>query len=254
VHLWSAAGKLQASYINLNQFQEVASAYSAQFDNTGNMLACGLKNKINLFDVNLPGKESYEIDLKDQVRGMISVIRFSEQYGIMACGSFAGGCGLIDVKSKTMWTRLDGIHLRGITEMRFGGHFLVTGGRKDDILFQWDVRNLSEPVNKFTRECRDSQRMYFDIDPTKRYLGTGCQSGRLLLFDLHGGSSALAEMDVHNGSVVSSVCFSPQCSVHPDSVHLRLLSASGSRCPVAERSLQVLDVALRTCGVAECAP
>jgi WD40 repeat protein len=234
VHMWNMAGQVHTSYSNLNQFHEIEAPYSIQVDQFNHALLCGLKHKINIFDLNTPGKEYTQIDLKEQIGGMISVIRFSEQYGVFAYGSFSGGGALFDSKSYQVWARLENVHKHGINDIRFAGNFLVSGGRKDNLLLQWDIRNLSEPIQKFVRLAKDNQRMYFDIDPSKQYLVTGCQSGRILAFDLL--SSSPSELQTpkekflaHGGNVVNSVSISPQSTSTSDGLFARFASTSGMR-------------------------
>jgi len=134
-------------------------------------------------------------------------------------------------------------HAYGVTHVRWSpdGRLLFTGGRKDDELLCWDVRNTCSVLARFPRVCRDNQRMQFDIDPLGgRYLVTGSQDGRILAYDLltapSDGSGGGAEQHVqptmtceaaqaHSSDVVCAVSFHPFYSRS----YPLLASASGHR-------------------------
>ena len=56
---------------------------------------------------------------------------------------------------------------RGVSQIKFteDGKGLIVGMRRDDQIYQWDVRYLKEAMIKFqlARNSNTNQRLYFDI-------------------------------------------------------------------------------------------
>jgi WD40 repeat protein len=247
VHLWDASTRaLRASYSTYNQFDEVSSALSLCFDAFGTNLYCGLVNRITCFDVAKPGREYSEIQLKDQVPGLISVVshcKSANGTALLAFGSFNGGVGLIDTRNQSVWCRLDqGVHRTGVTDIKFRENTLITGGRRADFLLHWDVRNLSSPLRQYKRKCSNNQRMFFDIDPSGRYLMSGDQSGYIHLFDLNEaqedsqevidfkeGTASSSHLICKDGRPVNCVSFSPQSSSSEGKLFIRCALSTGER-------------------------
>jgi hypothetical protein len=64
----------------------------------------------------------------------------------------------------------------GVTQVKFSpdGQLLFTGGRKDDEILGWDVRNTCKVLGRLPRVCNNNQRIGFDVDPmTGRFVTTG---------------------------------------------------------------------------------
>ncbi|XP_056171828.1 uncharacterized protein LOC115693487 isoform X7 [Syzygium oleosum] len=83
------------------------------------------------------------------------------------------------------------------------GNYLYTGGRKDPFIMCWDVRKTVDVVYKLYRSSEDTnQRIYFDVEPLGRHLGTGGQDGLVHIYDLQTGqwiSGFQAASDTVNG-------------------------------------------------------
>ncbi|MCO5556772.1 hypothetical protein L7F22_010324 [Adiantum nelumboides] len=75
--------------------------------------------------------------------------------------------------------------------------------QEDPYILCWDLRNTSGTVYKLERQARDTnQRIYFDIEPCGRHLGSGGQDGYVRLYDLQTGlsvSSFQVATDTCNG-------------------------------------------------------
>lgn len=80
-------------------------------------------------------------------------------------------------------------HKSGITMLRYlreNGHcrYLFSGARKDNNLYQWDMRNYRIPLRAFKREVATNQRISFDISSRKNWLISGDTRGFLNVWSL----------------------------------------------------------------------
>lgn len=239
ISLWDAfTGQLRTSYRAYDQADEIASALSLAFDPQGIKLYCGFNKTIRIFDVSRGGRDYRTRNLlhtrrrggrrfREGQSGLISCIQVSpDQSGVYAAGSYNGSTCLYDEKTGELLAALEG-HPAGVTHLRFSpnGKFLFTGGRKDNYLLCWDIRNTKQVLARFHRTCASNQRLYFDVDPLGgRFLATGSDDGSLQMFDL----SAAPDPDnnslmapalrlagasaPHSGDVVSGVSFHPALS------------------------------------------
>jgi WD40 repeat protein len=75
----------------------------------------------------------------------------------------------------------------GITQIQFtpDGSKLLAGGRKDDEISVWDMRNPGELFAVLKRKVDTNQRIYFDIDPNSRYVVSGSTDGSLRIWDFN---------------------------------------------------------------------
>merc|ERR1711966_148275 len=104
----------------------------------------------------------------------------------MATGSFEHHIGLCLEQTGEMLYVLDG-QRGGITQVMFTpcGRYLVSGARKDGEMLVWDIRGTGDVLHRLPRQVDTNQRITFDMDASGRYLVTACQSGSLLVYDLH---------------------------------------------------------------------
>ncbi|KAL0489083.1 telomerase Cajal body protein [Acrasis kona] len=236
VHMWDAfTGKLRQAYTCYNQYDEVASPLSVTFNATADKIYCGLNNSIKCFDTMRPGGESSEVACVEKVEkrssankklksklvghtGIISCLAFNKQMvGMYAAGSYNKSVGIYDEDQNSLQHLLDSKHKGGVTHVCFSdnGNMLFSGGRKDDFVMCYDVRNLYEPlfVMSFERKVSTNQKIVFDVDPTSRYLMTGCDDGRVKVFDLSGDGSCSFELDssiTNTKDTINSTLFHPK--------------------------------------------
>merc|ERR1719210_1962497 len=73
----------------------------------------------------------------------------------------------------------------GITHLQFSpdGTKLCAGGRKDDEILVWDLRNPGQLYSVLRRRVGTNQRIYFDIAGS--YLGTGSTDGAVSIWDMN---------------------------------------------------------------------
>ena len=74
----------------------------------------------------------------------------------------------------------------GITQIEFSpdGTKLFAGGRKDDEILIWDMRNPGMLYAVLNREVNTNQRIYFDIESSGRYVFSGNTDGSVSVWDL----------------------------------------------------------------------
>ncbi|XP_065644497.1 uncharacterized protein LOC100205627 isoform X11 [Hydra vulgaris] len=197
VHLWDAVtGEVRCSYRAFDQMDELTSALSVSFNADGSKIYAGFNNKIRIFESSRPGRDCIEMSTVGKKgsrkktcmqHGIISCISFPKQYnGCYALGSFSKTVGLYDCNTDENICVMHG-HKGGITQVQFtnDGCYLFSGGRKDNELFCWDMRNTVEPVFKLSREVNTNQRIQFDIDRSDSYVFTGNTTHSIGFYNLH---------------------------------------------------------------------
>ncbi|KAF8411229.1 hypothetical protein HHK36_003775 [Tetracentron sinense] len=215
IHLWDAtSSQLRCTYRAYDAMDEITAAYSVAFNLTGTKLFAGYNKSLRVFDVHRPGRDFEQHSTlqgnKDGQSGIISAIAFSPTHtGILATGSYSQTTAIYREDNMELLYLLHGQE-GGITHVQFSkdGNYLYTGGRKDPYILCWDMRNTVDIVYKLYRSSEyTNQRIYFDIEPCGRHLGTGGQDGQVHIYDLQTGqwvASFQAASDTVNG-----FCFHP---------------------------------------------
>ncbi|KAJ4976036.1 hypothetical protein NE237_001142 [Protea cynaroides] len=215
IHLWDAtSGQLRCTYRAYDAMDEITAAFSVAFNHAGNKLFAGYNNSLRVFDVHRPGRDFEQYSTlkgnKDGQSGIISTIAFCPTHtGLLATGSYSQTTAIYNEDNMELLYILHGQEA-GVTHVQFSkdGNYLYTGGRKDPYIYCWDVRNTAGIVYKLYRSSEyTNQRIYFDIEPCGRHLGTGGQDGQVHIYDLQTGqwvASFQAASDTING-----FCFHP---------------------------------------------
>lgn len=75
-------------------------------------------------------------------------------------------------------------HTGGLTHLMFSqdGNQLFSGGRKDPLIYCWDIRNPGKVLQVFKRDVKTNQRIYFDIYAEK-HLCSGNDNGMVSIWD-----------------------------------------------------------------------
>lgn len=71
---------------------------------------------------------------------------------------------------------------------------LFSGARKDNMIYQWDMRDYSKPVATFERQVSTNQRIYFDLSPAMEWLVSGDTTGLVKAWNLN--TSELVEVSM----------------------------------------------------------
>ncbi|XP_070585770.1 LOW QUALITY PROTEIN: telomerase Cajal body protein 1 [Erythrolamprus reginae] len=189
VHVWDAFnGQLRASFRPYNHLDELTAAHSLCFTPDGAQLFCGFDKMVRVFETSRPGRscENRPTLVKKQGQsGIISCIAFSPTQPLYACASYGKTVGLYSRAEGDPLAMLIGHH-GGITHAIFSpdGVYLITGGRKDAEILCWDLRQPGEILFSVSRTAATNQRMYFDLDPSGRYLVSGNTCGRITAWDI----------------------------------------------------------------------
>lgn len=194
IHLWDAvSGELRGTYRAYDGMDEITAALSVAFNTSGAKLFAGYDKQIRVFDVHRPGRDFVQYSLAKEDTGslgIVSSIAFSPTYsGMLAVGSYSQSTAVFVEDNMELLYVLHG-QMGGVTQVQFSkdGNYIYTGGRKDPYILCWDIRNTIGVVYKLYRSTESTnQRIYFDIEPSGRHLGTGGQDGVVHIYDLQSG-------------------------------------------------------------------
>lgn len=209
VHLWSgASGQLQASYKCYNHLDEITHAFSLALDPGGEKFMAGLKNQVRTFDLSQPGRNC-EINVIGDKNGhgqvgIISCLSSNGNLGVYAAGSYSKTVGVYS-RTGTRLCLLAG-HKGGVTQVSFSkdDRRLYSGGRKDDYILCWDLRNPGQVLHQLKREVSTNQRIQFGF--AGDCVVSGGTDGCIRIWDAQG--VALSGYLLHPDAV-------PGLSVHP---------------------------------------
>ncbi|KAJ1477511.1 WD40-repeat-containing domain protein [Baffinella frigidus] len=196
VHIWDAfTGACQGSYCAYTDAEELTAGYSVGFDNRAPYIYVGFNNQIRVYAIDRPGRQHTSIKTFKRAnrettgqRGIVSCISFNpDKSGLFAAGSYSRNVGLYDGGTGKLLYNLQG-HRGGVTQAEWSrdGQYLFTGGRKDDEILCWDVRNTGDVLLRLPRAVTTNQRILFDLDHSGRFVITPSLSSdpSLLVYDL----------------------------------------------------------------------
>nr|XP_056719603.1 telomerase Cajal body protein 1 [Euleptes europaea] len=188
IHIWDAFyGDLRATFRSYNHLDELTAAHALSFTPDGSQLFCGFNKTVRVFETSRPGRvcETRPTFAKKQGQsGIISCIAFSPTQPVYACASYSKTVGLYSRAEGDPLALLHG-HRGGVTHALFSpeGFCLYTGGRKDSEILCWDLRQPGEVLFSMRRTVATNQRLYFDLDPSGRYLVSGDTEGLVTIWD-----------------------------------------------------------------------
>ncbi|KAI4898358.1 hypothetical protein NFI96_000663 [Prochilodus magdalenae] len=189
VHIWDAFyGDLRATFRPYNHLDELTAAHSLCFSPDGSQLYCGFEKTVRVFYTERPGRDCEErptVVKKQGQSGIISCLAFSPSQAVYACGSYSRTVGLYSCEDGSLLALLPQRHNGGVTHLLFSpdGYHLYTGGRKDPEILCWDLRDPGRVVFSLPRTVSTNQRIYFDLDPSGRYLMSGDTAGVMSVWD-----------------------------------------------------------------------
>ncbi|XP_065178596.1 telomerase Cajal body protein 1-like [Sycon ciliatum] len=232
VHLWDAyTGQLRCSYRPYNHLDEISAAHSLQFSADGSKLYCGFDGIVRIFDTGRPGRDCIQrsVTSKKQasLSGIVSCIAVSEaQPGIYALGSYSRRIGLYSEPGGSALFLLEG-QRGGVTHLQFtnDGTQLISGGRKDNEMLCWDLRQPGKVLWRAVRNVITNQRILFDIDQSSRFMVSGNQDGSIVFYDMAAGDAqtvSSADGEQHVAAESSSEIQLSELSrfaVHTDAVN-----------------------------------
>lgn len=174
-------GKTLGQYPIVNQVQEVRAPMSAAFVGE-NKFVTGLGNRLAIGDL-----QTFNVDYRvlraESLTSKSMLSAFDSLESLVVIGSYNCETYLYDAREDSIVARLIG-QQGGIIQTRLHDSFLLTSGRKDNFILQWDLRNLSIPLNtcSFYREHKSHQRVLFSI--ADHWLGVGNDNGSIYVYDL----------------------------------------------------------------------
>ncbi|KAI5625853.1 telomerase Cajal body protein 1, partial [Silurus asotus] len=189
VHIWDAFyGNLRATFRPYNHLDELTAAHSLCFSPDGSQLYCGFDKTVRVFYTDRPGRNCEQrptVVKKQGQNGIISCIAFNPSQPVYACGSYSRTVGLYSCDDGSMLSLLPQRHHGGVTHLLFSpdGNHLYTGARKDQEILCWDLRDPGQVLFSVTRNVNTNQRIYFDLDPSGRYLVSGDTGGAMSVWD-----------------------------------------------------------------------
>lgn len=193
--MWDAYnGEMRCSYRGYNAVDEVESALSLTFSYDGGDVIGGYKKSLKIFKTEVPGRDYTTIPIKSPA----STLAVNPDNDEIAVGSWSGAISLFDSRARHK-DEIDQLnrHRGGITYLRFlaGKNVLISGARKDNMLFVWDMRCTSQPIGQFIRSVSTNQRIYFDVSVDQSWLVSGDTSGCIHAWNLN-DFSAVQEQTV----------------------------------------------------------
>lgn len=189
IHVYNAmSGEIECSFVGRNESDELETPMVVCWDLNGSHLYSGAKSVIRVFDMECPGAPSCQFSTKAAARrgGLVSAIAFCPDYsGAYAVGTFSNHITVyVENAGSSPALELDSLPF-GVTCLRWSpdGVKLWAGGRNDDDIICFDLRNTRSEIGRISRLCRSQQRYSFALDPWGARLWTGSQSGELVCFD-----------------------------------------------------------------------
>lgn len=178
--------QLESTYKCINQLDELSHAFSVALDKTATTLYCGLKGEVRVFDVSRPGRHStsHMAKGKSGQSGIISCLAVSEVLPVYAAGCYDRTVGLYSVQGDRLCV-LRG-QVGGVTQVTFSkdGRKLFAGGRKDNELLCWDLRQPGMVLCTMQREVTTNQTIQFALSSCEKYLSSANTDGSIRTWDL----------------------------------------------------------------------
>jgi WD40 repeat protein len=202
----------------MDHLDQVATCYSCTFNADGRLVVAGSNKSIHVFDSSIPGRSIVDVAVKTTEAPVSSLSFRRDDTGVLAAGSFAGHIGVYDIRigADPSQVMLLAGHSEGVTQVLFDGWNVYSVARKEDQIWQWDLRTSSVVKHFGPRNSTTNQRLYFSLCGTR--LVTGDQDGNLITFETSSGEAGSVEPTTIT-RVANTVTSSATASVHhPDLV------------------------------------
>uniref|UniRef100_A0AC34G9S0 Uncharacterized protein n=1 Tax=Panagrolaimus sp. ES5 TaxID=591445 RepID=A0AC34G9S0_9BILA len=175
----------------INHLDELDSAYSIAFSNDGTRLYGGFRSNIYVFDLEKPSKPLYKIKTFDKdgsmgQKGILSCMAMNPLYsGSYAVGSYNGNIGYYSDQTSKLDILFETTS-RNVTHLCYSpdGNKLFYSCSKSNTIQSLDVRFGCKPLAMYSRPVNTSQRIYFEVDKSGKYLISGTTNNEILVFDL----------------------------------------------------------------------
>jgi len=178
---------LASTYKCINQLDELSHAFSVSLDKSAKTLFCGLKGEVRVFDVCRPGRHStcHVTRGEGGQCGIISCLAVSEAVPVYAAGCYDRTVGLYSADQGARLCVFRG-HMGGVTQVMFSkdGTKLFSGGRKDNDIVCWDIRQPGMVLYTMQREVTTNQTIQFSLSNCQKYLTSANTDGSVRIWDL----------------------------------------------------------------------
>lgn len=185
--------QIESTYKCINQLDELSHAFSVALDRTSSTLYCGLKGEVRVFDVSRPGRVStcHVTRGKKGQNGIVSCLAVSDVLPVYAAGCYDRTVGLYSEQGDRLCV-LRG-QQGGVTQLAFtkDGTKLFAGGRKDNEVLCWDLRQPGMVLYTLQREVTTNQTIQFTLSPCQKYLSSANTDGSVRVWDLDGQADSV---------------------------------------------------------------
>jgi hypothetical protein len=191
IHIWDMKGKIWCSFVGRNDKDELSSAFSIAFNNSGTKIYAGGCRSIRSWDVSQPQRVVQELNVgKGQLgqKGILSTISFNpDRSGLFAAGSLNKSIGIYADTSTDAILQLRGLDM-GVTHLKWSpcGNMLWSCGQTHSDIVCHDIRRTGKELGRVSRATRfvdHNSRSNFDLDPWGKNLVTVDQAGEIMFFD-----------------------------------------------------------------------
>ena len=181
--------RIAGTYKCINHLDELAHAYSVTLHEESDTIVCGLKGEIRMFDVRRPGRESvsHVTRVKHEASGqagIMSCLAVSPSLPVLAAGNYDRTVGLYTLEGERLCV-LRG-QQGGLTQVTFteDGGQLLAGGRKDNEIICWDLRQPGQVLWTVNRVVTTNQTIAFSL--RGRLLVSANTDGSVRAWDVSG--------------------------------------------------------------------
>ena len=181
---------IAGTYKCINHLDELAHAYSVTVHEESDTIVCGLKGEIRMFDVRRPGRESvsHVTRVKHEASGqagIFSCLAVSPSLPVLAAGNYDRTVGLYSLEAGERLCVLRG-QQGGLTQVTFteDGGQLLAGGRKDNEIICWDLRQPGRVLWTVNRVVTTNQTIAFSL--RGRLLVSANTDGSVRAWDVSG--------------------------------------------------------------------
>ena len=127
--------------------------------------------------IDLISEKIQKFDLKHkktQEKSWISCFSHNYKNDFYLLGTYSKKIFLMDKANDTSFDTIE-YHQGGINNLvsLSDGTCFLSGGRKDDYIYLWDLRKIEKPVNTFYRKNQSHQRIKFCLDKSEKNLISG---------------------------------------------------------------------------------
>lgn len=184
IYLQSASKTLK-TYPVFTHLDEIRSPLTAFCSATA--FYTGLGKSVYRFDIETGACSALSLapkGVKCSEKTLVAALDVNNQ--LVAAGTYSKLTYILSPQEKTTVAVLEG-QFGGVIQCLFHDFSLYTGGRADNTVFSWDLRNLRSPIVAFNyyRLHRTQQRVLFSLYQGELRVGNG--DGSVYLYDINTG-------------------------------------------------------------------